>query len=219
MEAVRSPAQVAAGIADCGVVAVVRTESAEDALGAVRAVLAGGVRAVEITFTVPGAEHIIARLHGELGGDLLLGAGTVTTREQAQAALAAGAEFLVSPALDPELVSWTLAQGRPFYPGVFTPSEILAARQLGVEVFKIFPASRLGPAYLRDLQGPFPGIKLMPTGGIDAANAADYLKAGAFALGVGGKLVDRAAIRAGDWEALTRTARELMAVVAQARAG
>ena len=213
----RSAAEVTQGIAHCGVVAVVRADTAQQALGAVQAVLAGGVRAVEITFTVPGAEQIIARLAGELGSEIYLGAGTVITLEQARQALAAGAEFLVSPACDPEVVSYGLAQGRPFYPGVLTPTEILAARKLGVEVFKIFPASRLGPAYLKDLQGPFPGIKLLPTGGIDAANAADYLRAGAMALGVGGKLVDRAAIQAGDWAALTRTARELMAVVAQVR--
>jgi 2-dehydro-3-deoxyphosphogluconate aldolase/(4S)-4-hydroxy-2-oxoglutarate aldolase len=209
---------VVAGIAACGVVAVVRAESADEALGAVRAVREGGVLGIEVTFTVPNAERIIARLADELGDDVFLGAGTVTTTAQAQLAIDAGAQYLVSPGFDPEVVAYTLERGRPFFPGVLTPSEILAAKKLGVEVFKVFPASRLGAAYLKDLQGPFPGIKLLPTGGIDVSNAADYIKAGAMALGVGGKLVDKAAIKAGNWAALTATAQELMRVVAAARA-
>jgi 2-dehydro-3-deoxyphosphogluconate aldolase / (4S)-4-hydroxy-2-oxoglutarate aldolase len=214
----RTGAETIAGIAACGVVAVVRAESAAEALGAVQAVCAGGVRAVELTFTVPGAADIIAQLAGALEADVLLGAGTVTTVAQAEAAIAAGAQYLVSPGFDAEVVAYTLARGLPFFPGIFTPSEILAAKKLGVEVFKLFPAARLGPAYLKDLAGPFPGIKLLPTGGIDVSNAADYIKAGAMALGVGGKLVDKAAIKAGNWAALTATARELMAVVRAARA-
>jgi 2-dehydro-3-deoxyphosphogluconate aldolase / (4S)-4-hydroxy-2-oxoglutarate aldolase len=215
--AMRTTADVIAGVAACGVVAVVRAESETEALGAVQAVYAGGVTAIEITFTVPRAEALIARLAQEMGAQIYLGAGTVTCIEQAQLALDAGAEFLVSPGFDPEVVRYTLAHGRPFFPGVLTPSEVLAAHKLGVEVFKLFPASRLGPAYLTDLRGPFPWIKLLPTGGIDAGNAAAYLKAGAMALGVGGKLVDKAAIKAGNWAALTETACALMRVVAEAR--
>ncbi len=213
----RTMDEVVAGIAACGVVAVVRAESADEALGAVRAVRAGGVQGIEVTFTVPNAERIIARLAEELGDEVYLGAGTVTTTAQAQLAIDAGAQYLVSPGFDPEVVAYTLERGRPFFPGVLTPSEILAAKKLNVQVFKIFPASRLGAAYLKDLQGPFPGIKLLPTGGIDVHNAADYIKAGAVALGVGGKLVDKAAIKAGNWPALTATAQELMRVVAEAR--
>lgn len=207
-----------AGIKACGVVAVIRADSAEEALGAVQAVRAGGVSAIEVTFTVPNAEKIIARLAQEMGNDVFLGAGTVTTVEQAKLALDAGAQYMVSPAFDAEVVSYVLGQGVAFFPGVLTPSEILAARKIGVEVFKIFPASRMGPAYLKDLLGPFPGLKMLPTGGIDVNNAADYIKAGAMALGVGGKLVDRAAIKAGNWSALTDTAVTLMRVVAEARA-
>ena len=172
---------------------------------------------IEVTFTVPNAEKIIARLARDLGDTIYLGAGTVTTLAQASMAIDAGAQYLVSPGFDPEIVSYTLEKGYPFFPGVLTPSEILAAKKLGVEVFKIFPASRLGAAYLKDLRGPFPGIKLLPTGGIDVSNAADYINAGAMALGVGGKLVDKTAIKAGNWQALTDTARELMRVVQEAR--
>ncbi len=209
----RTTSELLAGIRACGVIAVVRAENDAEALGAVQAVREGGVTGIEVTFTVPGAEKIIAKLAQELGESIFLGAGTVTTVAQAALAIDAGAQFLVSPGFDPEVVAFTLGKGVPFFPGVLTPSEILAAKKLGVEVFKIFPASRLGPAYLKDLQGPFPGIKLLPTGGIDVQNAADYLNAGAMALGVGGKLVDKAAIKAGNWQALTATARELMRVV------
>jgi len=209
---------VITGVAACGVVAVVRADSAAEALGAVRAVYDGGVHGIEVTFTVPGAETIIAHLAREMGNTIFLGAGTVTTVDQARLAIAAGARYLVSPGFDPEVVAFTLAQGVPFFPGVLTPSEILAARKLGVEVFKIFPAARLGPAYLKDLRGPFPGIKLLPTGGIDAENAAEYIRAGAMALGVGGKLVDKAAIKAGNWDVLTAAAQELVRVVDAARA-
>ncbi|MHB9133388.1 MAG: bifunctional 4-hydroxy-2-oxoglutarate aldolase/2-dehydro-3-deoxy-phosphogluconate aldolase [Armatimonadota bacterium] len=214
----RSTAEVIAGIKACGVVAVVRAENDEEAIGAIKAVRDGGVKAIEVTFTVPNAEKIIARLAQELGESIYLGAGTVTTIEQAQMAIDAGAEYMVSPGFDPEVVKFVLDKGRPFFPGVMTPSEILAAKKIGVEVFKVFPASRLGAAYLKDLRGPFPGIQLLPTGGIDVSNAAEYIKAGAMALGVGGKLVDKAAIKAGNWQALTDTAIELMRIVSEARA-
>jgi 2-dehydro-3-deoxyphosphogluconate aldolase/(4S)-4-hydroxy-2-oxoglutarate aldolase len=209
---------VLAGIQACGVVAVIRADSGEEAVRAVAAVRDGGVKAIEVTFTVPNAEKIIAQLHQELGDSIYLGAGTVTSVQQAQMAIEAGAQYLISPGFDPEVVQYALGQGVTFMPGVLTPSEILAARKLGVEVFKIFPASRMGAAYIKDLRGPFPGIKLVPTGGVDVGNAADYIKAGAFALGVGGKLVDKAAIKAGNWQALTDTAKELLRVVAEARA-
>jgi 2-dehydro-3-deoxyphosphogluconate aldolase/(4S)-4-hydroxy-2-oxoglutarate aldolase len=209
---------VIAGIKACGVVAVIRADNADEAIGAVKAVRDGGVMAIEVTFTVPNAEKIIASLAGELGSDVYLGAGTVTTVEQAKMAIEAGAQYMVSPAFDAEVVTYALGQGRAFFPGVLTPSEILAAKKVGVEVFKIFPASRMGAAYLKDLRGPFPGLQMLPTGGIDVNNAADYIKAGAIALGVGGKLVDRTAIKAGNWSALTETAKELIRVVADARA-
>jgi len=215
----RTNSELIDGIRACGVVAVVRAENDAEALGAVQAVRAGGVTAIEVTFTVPNAERIIAKLAQDLGESIYLGAGTVTTLAQAALAIEAGAEYLISPGFDPEVVAFAMKQGVAFFPGVLTPSEILAAKKLGVEVFKVFPASRFGPAYLKDLQGPFPGIKLLPTGGIDVNNAADYLKAGAIALGVGGKLVDKAAIKAGNWQALTDTALELMRVVKDARGG
>ncbi len=214
----RTPAEVIAGVKACGVVAVIRADNAEEAIGAVKAVREGGVLAIEVTFTVPNAEKIIAKLAGELGADVYLGAGTVTTVEQAKMAIDAGAQYMVSPAYDAEVFAYAKSQQVAFFPGVLTPSEVLAAKKAGAEVFKIFPASRMGPAYLKDLRAPFPGLQLLPTGGIDVGNAAEYIKAGAMALGVGGKLVDRTAIKAGNWSALTETAQELMRVVTEARA-
>jgi 2-dehydro-3-deoxyphosphogluconate aldolase/(4S)-4-hydroxy-2-oxoglutarate aldolase len=209
---------VIAGVKACGVVAVIRADNADEAMGAVKAVRDGGVMAIEVTFTVPNAEKIIAKLAGELGSDVYLGAGTVTTVEQAQMAIDAGAQYMVSPAYDAEVFAYVHSRNVAFFPGVLTPSEVLAAKKAGAEVFKIFPASRMGPAYLKDLRAPFPGLQMLPTGGIDVGNAADYIKAGAMALGVGGKLVDKASIKAGNWSALTDTAVELMRVVAEARA-
>ncbi len=214
----RTPAEVIAGVKACGVVAVIRADNADEAMGAVKAVRDGGVMAIEVTFTVPNAEKIIAKLAGELGSDVYLGAGTVTTVEQAQMAIDAGAQYMVSPAYDAEVFAYVHSRNVAFFPGVLTPSEVLAAKKAGAEVFKIFPASRMGPAYLKDLRAPFPGLQMLPTGGIDVGNAADYIKAGAMALGVGGKLVDKASIKAGNWSALTDTAVELMRVVAEARA-
>lgn len=213
----RTISEMIAGIRECGVIAVVRAANGADALGAVQAVREGGVTGIEVTFTIPGAEKIIATLARELGGAICLGAGTVTTVAQAALAIDAGAQYLLSPGFDPEVVAFTLEKGVLFVPGVQTPSEILAAKKLGVELFKIFPASRFGPAYLQDLRGPFPDIKLLPTGGINIQNAADFLNAGAMALGVGGKLVDQMAIQAGNWQVLTATAHALMRVVAEAR--
>ncbi len=142
----RTPAEVIAGVKACGVVAVIRADNAEEALGAVKAVRDGGVLAIEVTFTVPNAEKIIAKLAGELSDDVYLGAGTVTTVEQAKMAIEAGAQYMVSPAYDAEVFAYAKRQNVAFFPGVLTPTEVLAAKKAGAEVFKIFPASRMGPA-------------------------------------------------------------------------
>jgi 2-dehydro-3-deoxyphosphogluconate aldolase/(4S)-4-hydroxy-2-oxoglutarate aldolase len=206
----------------CGVVAVVRADSPEEAVGATRALLKGGVRGIEITFTVPGAADVIARLareaqEGNLEGDALLGAGTVVTEQQANAALDAGASFLVSPCVVPAVIRLGIEHGVAMMSGALTPTEIYTAHSLGSDIIKVFPASRMGPAYFKDIKGPFPHIPLLPTGGVDAANAGEWIKAGAVALGVGGKLVDKDAIRAGDWDTITERARELMRAVQAAR--
>ena len=209
-------------IQSCGVVAVVRADSADEAIGATRALVKGGVRGIEITFTVPGAAQTIAQLAreataGNLEGDILLGAGTVLSVEQAEAAVNAGAQFLVSPCLVTEVLHAAQTYGVAMLPGALTPTEIWTAHALGGDIIKVFPASRFGPTYFKDIKGPLPHIPLLPTGGVDAQNAGEWIKAGAVALGVGGKLVDREAIKAGDWDTLTTRARELMEAVRAAR--
>lgn len=210
-----------------GVVAVVRVDSADEALGATRALLRGGVRAIEITFTVPDAARVIARVarESESGnleapdGELLLGAGTVTSAAQAHQAIDAGAQYLISPCVIPEVIAVARERGVAMLPGALTPTEIFNAFQMGGDIIKVFPATRMGPSYIKDVRAPLPHIPLLPTGGVDAQNAGEWIKAGAVALGVGGKLVDRAAIKAGDWSIITQRAQELVAAVRAARAG
>jgi 2-dehydro-3-deoxyphosphogluconate aldolase/(4S)-4-hydroxy-2-oxoglutarate aldolase len=218
-------AQVLEAIRASGVVAVVRVDSADEALGAVRALLRGGVVALEVTFTVPDAASVIARVARENDagnfetpdGELLLGAGTVTSAQQANAAIDAGARYLVSPCVVPEVIATARERGVAMLPGALTPTEVFNAYQMGGDIIKVFPATRMGPSYIKDLKAPLPHIPLLPTGGVDAANAGEWIKAGAVALGVGGKLVDRTAIKAGDWDVLTARAKELVAAVRAAR--
>ncbi len=217
--------KVLEAIRAAGVVAVVRVDSQDEALGATRALLRGGVRAIEVTFTVPDAARVIARVAQESAagnfeapeGELLLGAGTVTSAAQAGEAIEAGAQYLVSPCVVPEVIAAAQERGVAMLPGALTPTEVFNAYQMGGDIIKIFPAARMGPSYLKDLKAPLPHIPMLPTGGVDAQNAGEWIKAGAVALGVGGKLVDRAAIKAGDWDALTTRAKELVAAVRAAR--
>jgi 2-dehydro-3-deoxyphosphogluconate aldolase/(4S)-4-hydroxy-2-oxoglutarate aldolase len=207
-----------ARVREAGILAVVRAASARQAVEISRALLAGGVLGLEITYTTPGATEAIAELHsaamaGTLPAPPVLGAGTVLNVEQAQAAISAGASFLVSPCVLPEVIQTAREASIIMMPGAFTPTEIYQAYHLGGDIIKVFPAARLGPAYFKDLRGPFPNIPLMPTGGVDAANAAEWLAAGAFALGAGGNLLPKSAVEAEDWPAITALARELVEAV------
>lgn len=210
-------------LCDAGVVAVVRTASADLAVEVVRALAAGGVVAAEVTFTVPDAEKAIGRLKklddaGEFETPLVLGAGTVVTGDEARRAVEAGAEYLVSPHLSPSVLAAADAHDVAMLPGAMTPGEVYDAWDHGADVVKIFPAARLGPKYLKDLGGPYPQISLMPTGGVSAANVHEWVDAGAVAVGVGSELVDKAAVAAGDWKVLTEKARELVTALRAARA-
>jgi 2-dehydro-3-deoxyphosphogluconate aldolase / (4S)-4-hydroxy-2-oxoglutarate aldolase len=153
------------------------------------ALLAGGVRVLEVTLNSPDALGAVADLAGSHGGHMLLGAGTVLDLADAQAAVDAGARFLVMPHLDPELVGWCAERGVPAFPGAMTPTEVLGAWRAGAAAVKVFPAALLGPGYLRELRGPLDGVPLLPTGGISAVNAADFLTAGAVAVAAGGWLI------------------------------
>jgi 2-dehydro-3-deoxyphosphogluconate aldolase/(4S)-4-hydroxy-2-oxoglutarate aldolase len=193
-------------IADARLVAVLRVPSVDLVEPAVAALEAGGVAAVELTFTTPGIAAELERTRAR-HPQLLLGAGTIRTGDQARAAAAAGVDFLVSPHLDLALLDGCLATGVPAIPGVLTPSEVAAALAAGAELHKLFPAGSVGPDYLKSLHGPFPGIRVIPTGGIGLAEAGQWLDAGAVAVGVGGELCAPALIEAGRFPELTENAR------------
>lgn len=210
---------IVARIEELGVVPVVRAPSAAVALRAARAVHAGGIDVLEITMTVPDAVAVLRQLAAELGDRVILGAGTVLDAEAARRCIAAGAQFIVAPGFDPETVRAAHELGAPVMPGALTPTEVIAAWKAGAEMVKVFPCSAVGGAdYLRALKAPLPQVKLLPTGGVDRHTAADYIRAGAAALGLGAALVDLKVLeREGD-EAIAARARELLAIVRAARA-
>ncbi len=207
-----------ATIKKAGIVPVIRAANVEEAQQAVEAVCAGGISIVEITMTVPNATHVIRGVIERHGNRVLTGAGTVLTGEQAKACLDAGAEFLVSPGLSLPVLEVARSRGKLGIPGALTPTELMSAVGAGAQVVKIFPCGNVGgPKYLKALRGPFPNVALIPTGGVNAANAAEYFAAGAFALGVGADLVDLAALRAGNVDKVTAAARELSEAARAAR--
>jgi len=201
-----------------GLIPVLRARSTAQAHAVVKAMIAGGVTVVEVTMTVPGAIELLKELKGEYGAKLLLGSGTVTTADQAEATIDAGAEFVVSPSFHPAVVAVTKARMKISIPGALTPTEVITAWDAGADYVKIFPCSAMGGAsYLRSLLAPFPHLKLIPTGGVTLQTAEDFLRAGARALGVGSDLVNLAAIDAGAPEFITETARTYLNVLAQFR--
>jgi 2-dehydro-3-deoxyphosphogluconate aldolase / (4S)-4-hydroxy-2-oxoglutarate aldolase len=206
------------GIIDCGIVAVVRAESAELASKALRAALEGGVYVVEVTMTVPGAVEVIRDLAHNLGRDVILGAGTVLDPKTAQDCMDAGARFIVSPNTNPATIAAVKSGGAVAIPGALTPTEVLTAWQAGADVIKIFPGNAVGPSYIKDLHGPFPYIPFMPTGGVDLTTARDWLAAGAVALGVGGALIDKKLMAAGNFAEITARARRFRQIIDEFRA-
>jgi len=205
-------------IGEIGIVPVVRAATVEDATRAVEAICAGGIPILEITMTVPNATSVIRHVVREHGSAALIGAGTVTSAEQAEQCIRAGAEFLVSPGLSVQVLAVAQACAKLAIPGALTPTELMHAQDNGAKLIKIFPCGNVGGAkYLQSLKGPFPNAALIPTGGVNASNAADYIAAGAFALGVGGDLVNPAALRDGNLAKITQAARELVHAVHAAR--
>jgi 2-dehydro-3-deoxyphosphogluconate aldolase/(4S)-4-hydroxy-2-oxoglutarate aldolase len=206
-------------IGDVGIVPVIRAATVEEANRAVEAIYAGGIPILEVTMTVPDAISVIRSVARQYGSEVLIGAGTVTTAEQAEECISAGAEFIVSPGLSVPVLSAAWTHGKLAIPGALTPTELMNAQANGATVIKIFPCGNLGgPKYLRSLKAPFPDAALIPTGGVNASNAGDFIAAGAFALGVGADLVNAAALRNGDLPKITEAARELVRAVAAARA-
>ena len=198
-------------------VAVIRTDSTKRALAAARAVIAGGFRAIEITYSFAGATGAITKLAESNESNLLIGAGTILNRQQALEAVGAGARFLVSPCVLSEVIDAANELRVAIIPGAFTPTEIYTAHSLGADIVKIFPAVRFGPEYLRAVRGPLPHIPIMPTSGVDASNVAEWFSAGAVAVGAVSSVLDPVLIRNGDWNELTKRAEEFIAAVRDAR--
>ena len=204
-------------ILEGGIVAVVRSESPEQLVKVVQALAEGGVTAAEITFTVPDALEVIRRVRKELGDSIVLGAGSVLDPETARAALLAGAEYIVAPSTNLEVIRLCRRYGKVVMPGALTPTEVVAAWEAGADVVKIFPSDLGGPPYLKALRAPLPQIRMMPTGGVDLLTAEAFLKAGACCLGVGSSLVEPKAIAAGDFGRLRDLAAQFSAVVRKFR--
>jgi 2-dehydro-3-deoxyphosphogluconate aldolase / (4S)-4-hydroxy-2-oxoglutarate aldolase len=201
-----------------GLIPVLRAKNPKQAHAVVEAMIAGGVTVVEVTMTVPGAVDLLRELKRE-HSTLLLGSGTVTTAKEAEDTIAAGAEFVVSPSLHPEVIAATKAAGKLSVPGALTPTEVITAYRAGADYVKIFPCSAMGGAsYLKSLLAPFPFLKLIPTGGVTIATAEEFIRAGARALGVGSDLVNLAAIDNGRPEVITEAARAYLEVLTRVRA-
>ena len=206
-------------IREIGIIPVVRASSSAEALAVVEAIREGGIPILEITMTVPGAVGVISELTQRLGDDALIGAGTVLDADAAKQCVDAGAKFIVSPALDVPTIEACRRMNVPVFPGALTPTEILTAWKAGANAVKVFPANAVGGAsYLRSVKAPLPQVELIPTGGVNLKTVAEFVAAGALALGVGADLVDVAALRRGEAAAITRKAKEYVAAVGAARA-
>ena len=206
-------------IRDTGLIPVVRAESADLAMRAVEAIKTGGVDVLEVTMTVPGAIDVIAKLAATFGTEVVIGAGTVLDPDTANKCVQAGAQFIVSPALNEETIAFCRANDVAVFPGALTPTEVVRAWNVGADAVKVFPAGAVGGAsYLKALKAPLPQIELVPTGGVSLKTAADFIKAGAMALGVGADLVDTKALRENHDEVITERARQFLEIVREARA-
>src|SRR5205809_2261380 len=204
-------------VLDCGIVAVVRSSDSQQLVEVARALADGGVTAVEIAMTVPDALDVVRAVRKALGERVLLGAGTILDAETGRVALLAGAEYLVAPTLNLDVVRLCARYDKLVMPGCFTPTEILTAWEAGADVVKVFPADVLGPAFFKAMRGPLPQVRLMPTGGVDLDTAADFLKAGACCLGIGGQLVEPRAVAERDFDRIRNLARQYVAIVQQTR--
>jgi 2-dehydro-3-deoxyphosphogluconate aldolase/(4S)-4-hydroxy-2-oxoglutarate aldolase len=195
------------------IVAVIRAEKGETLVDVAEALLAGGVDVMEVTFTVPRAHQVIEKVAAKLGDRVLLGAGTVLDAETARAALLSGAEFIVSPNTNVEVIEVCRRYSKLIMPGALTPTEVVTAWQAGADIVKIFPSDLTGPKYLKALHGPLPHVRLMPTGGVNLETATDFLKAGACALGIGSSLVDPKLVAAGNLKKIEDLARQYVRIV------
>lgn len=202
-----------------GIVAIIRANSADELIDAAAAIHAGGVNVIEVTMTTPNALQVISDVSAAYGDSVLVGAGSVLDAETARAVMLSGADFVVSPVTKPDVIEICNRYGKVVIPGAFTPTEILTAWEAGADYVKVFPSSGVGPAYIKDVKAPLPQIPLIPTGGVNAENAAAFITAGATALGIGSSLVNNDLIAAGDFTTLTERAARLVQAVTRARSG
>ena len=213
----RSKPEIIEWLLNPGIIAVVRAQRPEQVLPLSEALLAGGVRAIEITTTTPNAVEAMAQAQEKVGDRALFGVGTVLDTATCRAALDAGAEFIVAPIALKELVPLARAAGKPVMLGAYTPTEAQVVHESGADFVKIFPAETLGPGYIKALRAPLPHLRIVPTGGVELNNVADFLKAGCVALGVGGSLVSASILQQADWPELTRRAAAFVAAAGAAR--
>jgi 2-dehydro-3-deoxyphosphogluconate aldolase/(4S)-4-hydroxy-2-oxoglutarate aldolase len=206
-------------ILSSGIVAVIRAERSDRLIEVARALLAGGVEVMEVTFTVPNAVQVLEQVATEFGDRILLGAGTVLDPETARAALLAGAEFIVAPNTNVEVIRLCRRYDSLVLPGAYTPTEVVTAWENGADIVKIFPSDVGGPRYLKALRGPLPQVRMMPTGGVNLETAADFLRAGACALGIGGSLVEATAVSSGNMQRIETLARQYVQIVRETREG
>ncbi|MCZ6678713.1 MAG: bifunctional 4-hydroxy-2-oxoglutarate aldolase/2-dehydro-3-deoxy-phosphogluconate aldolase [Candidatus Poribacteria bacterium] len=204
-------------IESCGIVAIIRANSSSELIEVVAAIKAGGVDVIEVTMTTPNALAVISDVAARYGDEVVVGVGSVLDAETARVAMLAGAEFVVSPVVKPEIIEICNRYSKVVMPGTFTPTEILSAWEAGADYVKVFPSSVVGPSYIKDVKAPLPHIPLIPTGGVNVDTAGEFIKAGATALGVGGALVNSQVIAEGRFDILTETAEKLVAAVRAAR--
>lgn len=205
-------------VLDKGIVAIIRAPSSEQLVSVARALYEGGVDVIEVTFTVPGVLEIISEVKKDLGDKVLLGAGTVLDTETARAALLAGAEYIVTPTVNTDVIKLCRRYDKAIMPGAFTPTEVLTAWEAGGDIIKVFPADSVGPKHLKALKGPLPQIPLMPTGGVNLDTLESFVQAGACAVGLGGALVEKQAVADGDMDRIRSLAEQYVKKLAEVRA-
>lgn len=213
----RSKEQILTEMTQAGVVAVIRARSKDQLTGIAQALINGGVPSIEVTMSTPKAISGIEMLADRFGDKAIIGVGTVLDAATARDAIAAGAQFVVSPITDPDTIATTIRYGRISIPGAFTPTEIVHAWTLGGDIIKVFPSTSLGPQFFKDILAPLPQIRLTPTGGVDLNNAADWIQAGAACIGVGSALVTKQALANDDWASITANAHAFVEIVRSAR--
>lgn len=204
-------------VLNTGIVSIIRAKSGEQLVGVAEALYEGGIDVIEVTFTVPGVLDIIAAVKKQLGNRILLGAGTVLDTESARAALLAGAEFLVTPTVNPDVIKLCNRYSKVIMPGAFTPTEILTAWEAGADIVKVFPAEIGGPAFLKAVHGPLPHIRLLPTGGVNLETLPSFVKAGACAVGLGSALVEQKAVESGDFARIRSLAEQYVSLLKKTR--